>query len=314
MPPKVQQSKAAKAAAALAGGKKSKKKWSKGKVKDKAQHVVVLDQEKYDRIMKEVPTYRFVSVSILVDRLKVGGSVARVALKQLEEDGVIKPVLKHSKQYIYTHKKSVILAVQQSEPVEHGVADEPKAGVSFHTQRVEGEQHKQEQFVVNDGFLKNRLQFEQWLDLEAVGKLQRRNQKIWQQLEERRPSEEPVHRQNEVLEVFCGHESEIGRKRFPIEMRRDGHAVADPDTYPRKPVADKGHPRLVRLMDDIVAEVDKPEKQRADMSSQPRVFQNWLWLGSLFAQFPILLARERHLRLGRAVRQGLRRHGVSNNN
>ncbi|ESW98152.1 40S ribosomal protein S25-A [Ogataea parapolymorpha DL-1] len=102
MPPKVQQSKAAKAAAALAGGKKSKKKWSKGKVKDKAQHVVVLDQEKYDRIMKEVPTYRFVSVSILVDRLKVGGSVARVALKQLEEDGVIKPVLKHSKQYIYT--------------------------------------------------------------------------------------------------------------------------------------------------------------------------------------------------------------------
>ncbi|GME89118.1 unnamed protein product [[Candida] boidinii] len=102
MPPKIQQSKAAKAAAAMAGGKKSKKKWSKGKVKDKAQHMVILDQEKYDRILKEVPTYRYVSVSVLVDRLKIGGSLARVALRQLEEDGVIKAVSTHSKQAIYT--------------------------------------------------------------------------------------------------------------------------------------------------------------------------------------------------------------------
>ena len=102
MPPKIQQSKAAKAAAAMAGGKKSKKKWSKGKVKDKAQHLVILDQEKYDRILKDVPTYRFISVSVLVDRLKIGGSIARVALKQLEQDGVIKAVSNHSKQAIYT--------------------------------------------------------------------------------------------------------------------------------------------------------------------------------------------------------------------
>ncbi|CDK26991.1 unnamed protein product [Kuraishia capsulata CBS 1993] len=103
MPPKIQQSKAAKAAAAMAGGKKSKKKWSKGKnAKDKAQHAVILDQEKYDRIMKDVPTFRYVSVSVLVDRLKIGGSMARVALRQLEREGIIKPVLNHSKQQIYT--------------------------------------------------------------------------------------------------------------------------------------------------------------------------------------------------------------------
>ncbi|QWW25199.1 hypothetical protein CA7LBN_004081 [Candidozyma auris] len=102
MAPKIQQTKAAKAAAALAGGKKGKKKWSKGKVKDKAQHVVILDQEKYDRIMKEVPGFKFVSVSVLVDRLKIGGSLARIALRHLENDGVIKPVSKHSKQAIYT--------------------------------------------------------------------------------------------------------------------------------------------------------------------------------------------------------------------
>lgn len=86
----------------MAGGKKGKKKWNKGKVKDKAQHLVVLDQEKYDRIMKEVPTFKFVSVSVLVDRLKIGGSLARVALRQLEDDGIITPVVKHSKQVVYT--------------------------------------------------------------------------------------------------------------------------------------------------------------------------------------------------------------------
>ncbi|GMM32092.1 ribosomal 40S subunit protein S25A [Martiniozyma asiatica (nom. inval.)] len=102
MPPKAQQSKAAKAAAAMAGGKKSKKKWSKGKVKDKANHMVILDQEKVDRIRKEVPTFRYVSVSVLVDRLKIGGSVARAALRELEAEGVIKAVSTHSKQGIYT--------------------------------------------------------------------------------------------------------------------------------------------------------------------------------------------------------------------
>lgn len=102
MAPKIQQTKAAKAAAAMAGGKKGKKKWNKGKVKDKVQHLIALDQEKFDRLMKEVPTYKYVSVSVLVDRLKIGGSLARVALRQLEEDGIITPVVKHSKQLVYT--------------------------------------------------------------------------------------------------------------------------------------------------------------------------------------------------------------------
>ncbi|SCU83375.1 LADA_0C11034g1_1 [Lachancea dasiensis] len=106
MPPKQQLSKAQKAAAAMAGGKKSKKKWSKKSHKDKAQHAVILDQEKYDRIMKEVPTYRYVSVSVLVDRLKLGGSLARIVLRQLEQDGVIKPVSKHATQAIYARATS----------------------------------------------------------------------------------------------------------------------------------------------------------------------------------------------------------------
>ncbi|KAK7202978.1 40S ribosomal protein S20 [Myxozyma melibiosi] len=106
MPPKTPtKSKAATAAAATS--KKTKKKWSKGKVKDKAQHAVTLDQAAYDKLIKDVASYKVVSVSILVDRMKVGGSVARAALRDLQEKGVIKPVVSHSKQLTYTRTVSI---------------------------------------------------------------------------------------------------------------------------------------------------------------------------------------------------------------
>ncbi|EMD40987.1 hypothetical protein CERSUDRAFT_71212 [Gelatoporia subvermispora B] len=85
------------------GGKAAKKKkWSKGKVKDKAQHAVVLDKPTYDRILKEVPTFRFISQSILIERLKINGSLARVAIRHLEREGQIKRIVHHSAQLIYT--------------------------------------------------------------------------------------------------------------------------------------------------------------------------------------------------------------------
>ncbi|KAJ7477166.1 ribosomal protein S25 [Mycena galericulata] len=93
----------AKAPTTSSGGKAAKKKkWSKGKVKDKAQHAVTLDKPTFDRIMKEVPTFRFISQSILIERLKINGSLARVAIRHLERDGQIKPIVHHSSQLIYT--------------------------------------------------------------------------------------------------------------------------------------------------------------------------------------------------------------------
>ncbi|EPY49312.1 40S ribosomal protein S25 [Schizosaccharomyces cryophilus OY26] len=79
-----------------------KKKWSKGKVKDKAQHATVFDKTLIDRINKEVPAFKFVSVSVLVDRMKINGALARIAIKDLAERGVINKVDHSSKQYIYT--------------------------------------------------------------------------------------------------------------------------------------------------------------------------------------------------------------------
>ena len=88
--------------APAAGAKKQKKKWSKGKVKDKAQHAVVLDKALTEKLNKDVQSYRLVTVATLVDRMKINGSLARQALADLEEKGVIKPVVTHSKMKIYS--------------------------------------------------------------------------------------------------------------------------------------------------------------------------------------------------------------------
>jgi small subunit ribosomal protein S25e len=122
------------APAASSGGKKQKKKWSKGKgmsaleatasmvllecfnrhknrladacasflVKDKANHAVVLDKATSDKLNKDVQSYRLITVAVLVDRLKINGSLARKALHDLEEKGQIKKVVGHSRGSIYT--------------------------------------------------------------------------------------------------------------------------------------------------------------------------------------------------------------------
>lgn len=62
----------------------------------------MLDKNQYDKLFKEVGSYRLVSVSVLVDRLKINGSLARRALIELEEKGIIKEVLTSHTQKIYS--------------------------------------------------------------------------------------------------------------------------------------------------------------------------------------------------------------------
>merc|ERR1711964_240622 len=91
-----------KMAPANTGAKKQKKKWSKGKVKDKAQHAVILDKATSDKLYKDVQSYRLITVATLVDRLKINGSLARRCLADLEEKGQIKKIVGHSKLQIYS--------------------------------------------------------------------------------------------------------------------------------------------------------------------------------------------------------------------
>jgi len=84
------------------GAKQKKKKWTKGKVKEKLNNAVYLDKATHDRMIKEIPKSKMISSSIVSDRLKVNVSVARRGLRELAEKKLILPIAIHSKQSIYT--------------------------------------------------------------------------------------------------------------------------------------------------------------------------------------------------------------------
>merc|ERR1712090_120693 len=62
------------------GGKAKKKKWSKGKVRDKLNNLVLFDKATHDKLLKEVPSYKLITPSVVPERLKISGSLARRAL------------------------------------------------------------------------------------------------------------------------------------------------------------------------------------------------------------------------------------------
>ncbi|KAM3717359.1 40S ribosomal protein [Dirofilaria immitis] len=53
------------------GGKAKKKKWSKGKVRDKLNNMVLFDKATYEKLYKEVITYKLITPSVVSERLKV---------------------------------------------------------------------------------------------------------------------------------------------------------------------------------------------------------------------------------------------------
>ncbi|GMH51613.1 hypothetical protein TrRE_jg5682 [Triparma retinervis] len=103
MPPKVQQkSKEQKAAAAMAGGKSKKKKWSKGKNREKVDNKVLFNKEAYDKLYSEIPKMKLITVAAMVERLKINAGLARKAMLELTEAGLIKPIVVSAKMKIYT--------------------------------------------------------------------------------------------------------------------------------------------------------------------------------------------------------------------
>lgn len=51
-------------------------------------------------------SYRLVTIATLVDRMKINGSLARQCINDLEEKGIIKPVVTHSKMKIYSMRRA----------------------------------------------------------------------------------------------------------------------------------------------------------------------------------------------------------------
>ena len=86
-------------AKAAAQKKGARKKWTKGKVKEKSNNAVFLDKAGYDRIVGELARMgKLISVSTVVDRFKVNGSVARRLIRELATGGQLKFLEAHSRQ------------------------------------------------------------------------------------------------------------------------------------------------------------------------------------------------------------------------
>merc|ERR1711903_174577 len=84
------------------GASAKKEKWSKGKVREKLNNSVCFDQATYDKMMKEAASWKLVTPSVLSERLKINGSLARRAIKELLNAGSLRLIDKHSSQQIYT--------------------------------------------------------------------------------------------------------------------------------------------------------------------------------------------------------------------
>ena len=86
----------------MAGGKGKKKKWSKGKNRDKVDNKVLFSKDQLERFNSEVPKMKLITVSTVVEKIKISGGLARRALNEMAEDGVIRPVCVTRAQRIYT--------------------------------------------------------------------------------------------------------------------------------------------------------------------------------------------------------------------
>ena len=76
MPPKVQKSKAAKALAAMSSAKSKgkKKKWSKGKLREKKNHRVMFNKAILDKVMTDVPKkMKVITVYSMIENYKING-------------------------------------------------------------------------------------------------------------------------------------------------------------------------------------------------------------------------------------------------
>jgi small subunit ribosomal protein S25e len=68
--------------------------------------LVIFDKATYDKLYKEIPSTKLITPSVVSERLKINGSLARRALKELAGKGLIKAVHTHNRQLIYTRPTS----------------------------------------------------------------------------------------------------------------------------------------------------------------------------------------------------------------
>ncbi|KAM3129398.1 hypothetical protein pb186bvf_018472 [Paramecium bursaria] len=113
--PGQKRSKTAISQAAISRSKSVRKKWTKERNKEKVNNAVFLDEKLQKQIDTQITKLGLmVTVSVLVDKFKINGSVARQVLSYYAQKGVLVPVGDQNKQQIYT-VSAQILADQKAQ-------------------------------------------------------------------------------------------------------------------------------------------------------------------------------------------------------
>merc|ERR1712130_762883 len=95
-----------KLAAALAGSKKSKKKkWAKGRVKEKKNNASILLPDEYETAIKEIPRMKTITIATVSEKFRIKGSLSSRLIRKLATDGVLTKVVKSSSGFML-YKKS----------------------------------------------------------------------------------------------------------------------------------------------------------------------------------------------------------------
>merc|ERR1711982_60771 len=74
----------------------------KRKIRDKVDNKVLFGKDQYERFQNEVPKMKLITVSGVVEKLKISGGLAKRALADMEKEGKIREVLTSRSQKIYT--------------------------------------------------------------------------------------------------------------------------------------------------------------------------------------------------------------------
>eukprot|EP00827_Trimyema_finlayi_P001601 TRINITY_DN1646_c0_g1_i8.p1 TRINITY_DN1646_c0_g1~~TRINITY_DN1646_c0_g1_i8.p1 ORF type:complete len:176 (-),score=68.60 TRINITY_DN1646_c0_g1_i8:171-698(-) len=69
-----------------------KKKWTSGTKKEKKDMAVFFDEARYQKLEQECAKMKLITVSALMDKLRITGSLARLAIRHLKQKNLIKQV------------------------------------------------------------------------------------------------------------------------------------------------------------------------------------------------------------------------------
>merc|ERR1712154_698581 len=113
--------------AAMGGSKKSKKKkWAKGRVKEKKNNMAVLMPDEYTAAMRDIPKMKLVSVSTVSEKLRITGSLAYRLIRKLANEGTLKKRYDSGGFLLYT-KSAKQLAKEKEEKAKAEAAAAEKA-------------------------------------------------------------------------------------------------------------------------------------------------------------------------------------------